>query len=53
MPTATQKLWDALGLGDALGALTDQHLSRAGQWGIAPAGIRVSSLDSLFPRIEE
>jgi methionyl-tRNA synthetase len=53
MPTAAQKLWDALGLGDALGALTDQHLSRAGQWGIAPAGIRVSSLDSLFPRIEE
>ena len=53
MPTATQKLWDALGLGEALGALTDQHLSRAGQWGIAPAGIRVSSLDSLFPRIEE
>ncbi|MEN9910515.1 MAG: hypothetical protein RLZZ441_83, partial [Actinomycetota bacterium] len=45
MPTATQKLWDALGLGEALGALTDQHLSRAGQWGIAPAGIRVSSLD--------
>ena len=53
MPTATQKLWDALGLGEALGALTDQHLSRAGQWGIAPAGIRVSGLDSLFPRIEE
>ena len=53
MPTATQKLWDALGLGEALGALTDQSLSRAGQWGIAPAGIRVSSLDSLFPRIEE
>jgi methionyl-tRNA synthetase len=53
MPTATQKLWEALGLGEALGALTDQHLSRAGQWGIAPAGIRVSSLDSLFPRIEE
>jgi methionyl-tRNA synthetase len=53
MPTATQKLWDALGLGEALGELTDQHLSRAGQWGIAPAGIRVSSLDSLFPRIEE
>jgi len=53
MPTATQKLWDALGLGEALGVLTDQHLSRAGQWGIAPAGIRVSSLDSLFPRIEE
>jgi methionyl-tRNA synthetase len=53
MPTATQKLWDALGLAEALSALTDQHLSRAGQWGIAPAGIRVSSLDSLFPRIEE
>jgi methionyl-tRNA synthetase len=53
MPTATQKLWDALGLGEVLGELTDQHLSRAGQWGIAPAGIRVSSLDSLFPRIEE
>ncbi len=53
MPTSTQKLWDALGLGEALGELTDQHLSRAGQWGITPAGIRVSALDSLFPRIEE
>lgn len=53
MPTATQKLWDALGLADGLGALTDQQLSRAGQWGITPAGIRVSSLDSLFPRIED
>ncbi|MDP4585725.1 MAG: class I tRNA ligase family protein, partial [Microbacteriaceae bacterium] len=53
MPTSTQKLWDALGLDDALGNLTDQNLSRAGQWGITPAGIRVSALDSLFPRIEE
>lgn len=53
MPTATQKLWDALGLGEALGELDAQHLSRAGQWGIAPAGVRTSPLDSLFPRIED
>ena len=40
-------------LAEALGGLADQHLSRAGQWGITPEGVRVSSLDSLFPRIEE
>ncbi|MFM6967708.1 MAG: methionine--tRNA ligase [Microbacteriaceae bacterium] len=52
MPDATQKLWSALGVGEALGNLSDQHLSRAGDWGQTPAGIRVSALDALFPRIE-
>ena len=53
MPDATQKLWSALGVSEGLGNLTDQHLSRAGQWGQTPAGIRVSALEALFPRIEE
>jgi methionyl-tRNA synthetase len=53
MPDATQKLWSALGVGEALGNLRDQHLSRAGEWGQTPAGIRTSPLDALFPRIEE
>jgi methionyl-tRNA synthetase len=53
MPDATQKLWSALGVGEALGNLRDQHLSRAGDWGQTPAGIRTSPLDALFPRIEE
>ena len=53
MPTATETLWASLGLTGGLGKLTDQQPSRAGTWGQTPAGIRVSPLDALFPRIEE
>ena len=53
MPTATESLWSALGLSEGLGKLTDQQPSRAGTWGQTPAGMRVSALDALFPRIEE
>ena len=53
MPGATQKLWQALGAPEALGELEDQQMSRAGDWGQIPAGVTVSALDALFPRIEE
>ena len=53
MPTAAQKLWDALGAAEALGELESQQLVRAGDWGQIPAGVHTSALDALFPRIEE
>jgi methionyl-tRNA synthetase len=51
-PKASATLWTALGADDALGALTAQPLRDAGRWGQLPAGIRVSSLEALFPRID-
>jgi methionyl-tRNA synthetase len=53
MPNATEALWSALGVAEGLGRLTDQRLSHAGSWGQTPAGLRVSALDALFPRIED
>ncbi|HUG50436.1 MAG TPA: class I tRNA ligase family protein, partial [Terrimesophilobacter sp.] len=53
IPQATTKLWDALGAQQALGALTDQPIRAAGTWGQLPAGIGVSALEALFPRIEQ
>jgi methionyl-tRNA synthetase len=53
MPSATEALWSALGVSEGLGKLTDQRLSHAGSWGQTPAGMRVSALDALFPRIED
>ncbi len=53
LPTATGKLWIALGADTALGALVDQPLRAAGEWGRLPAGTTVSPLAPLFPRIEQ
>jgi methionyl-tRNA synthetase len=53
IPDATEKLWAALGASDSLGALTDQIVTDAGQWGQLPAGTTVGALESLFPRIEQ
>ena len=50
IPESTTKLWAALG---APGALADQPLRAAGEWGQLPAGSTVSALDALFPRIEQ
>jgi methionyl-tRNA synthetase len=51
IPTATAKLWDALGAG-SLGALEAQPIRESGVWGQLPAGSTVSALEGLFPRIE-
>ena len=51
-PQAAQKLWVALGAEPALGALLDQSIPTAGQWGQLPAGAQTQPLDALFPRIE-
>ena len=53
MPQSTAKLWDALGVEDALGALTAQPLREAGTWGQLPVGTHVQALAPLFPRVEQ
>ncbi|GGE83994.1 methionine--tRNA ligase [Mycetocola zhadangensis] len=52
LPKATEKLWESLGAADGLGALVDQRIRDAGQFGQLPAGSTVSALQALFPRIE-
>lgn len=52
IPRATAKLWAALGAEAALGALTEQSIRDAGDWGRLPAGVEQQSLAVLFPRIE-
>jgi methionyl-tRNA synthetase len=51
MPIATEKLWSALAAD--LGELRDQPLAAAGQWGQLKPGSKVSTLEALFPRVEE
>ncbi|GLJ60986.1 MULTISPECIES: methionine--tRNA ligase [Microbacterium] len=53
MPQATGKLWDALGVESALGALVEQPVREAGAWGGIPAGTATSTLQPLFPRVEQ
>lgn len=52
-PTATEKLWVALGAADTLGRLVDQPIREAGRWGLLPAGASVNALAPLFPRVEQ
>ena len=52
IPEAAQKLWVALGAEEALGALAEQPIRRAGEWGRLPAGTAQHELGALFPRIE-
>lgn len=53
MPTATEKLWIALGAAETLGRLQDQPLRDAGSWGVLRPGTSVNGLAPLFPRIEQ
>ncbi len=53
LPKAAQKLWTALGVEGALGALGEQSIPTAAQWGQLPAGTRTVALEPLFPRIEQ
>ncbi|MCU1637859.1 MAG: methionine--tRNA ligase [Microbacteriaceae bacterium] len=52
IPESTEKLWGALGATEALGALVNQSIPEAGNWGQLPPASRVSTIDALFPRIE-
>lgn len=53
MPETSQKLWDSLGAEASLGALADQRIGEAGEWGRLPAGTTVTKGAVLFPRLEE
>lgn len=50
MPKATSKLFASIWPDKNL---SEQTISDAAQWGGLPAGVKFSSLDSLFPRIEQ
>ena len=51
LPTATGKLWTALGA-STLGAVDAQPIRSAGEWGQLAPGATVTALEGLFPRIE-
>jgi len=51
MPKACEKLWAAIG--SSLGGLSSQPIGDAGKWGQLKAGIKISDLEALFPRVEE
>jgi len=51
MPKACEKLWAAIG--SSLGDLSSQSIGDAGKWGQLKAGIKISELEALFPRVEE
>ncbi len=53
MPDTSQKLWDSLGAEPSLGALADQRVQDAADWGRLPAGATVTKGAVLFPRLEE
>ncbi len=53
MPETSAKLWDSLGAEPSLGALADQRISEAADWGRLPAGSTVTKGAVLFPRLEE
>ena len=51
IPKASAKLWAAIG--GSLGELVDQDLLQAATWNQLAPGVKISELDSLFPRIEQ
>ncbi|MER5408094.1 methionine--tRNA ligase [Streptomyces sp. NPDC002769] len=53
MPDTSQKLWDSLGAEASLGALADQKVQEAGEWGRLRPGATVTKGAVLFPRLEE
>ncbi|WP_419996658.1 methionine--tRNA ligase [Streptomyces boninensis] len=53
MPATCEKLWASLGAEASLGALADQKVAVAGEWGKLPAGASVTKGAILFPRLEE
>ncbi|MBO3750796.1 methionine--tRNA ligase [Streptosporangiaceae bacterium NEAU-GS5] len=52
MPATSERLWVSLGAEVALGALADQRISEAADWGRLPAGVSVTKGEVLFPRLD-
>ncbi|KIF69042.1 methionyl-tRNA synthetase [Streptomyces sp. AcH 505] len=53
MPETSQKLWESLGAEESLGALADQRVASAADWGRLAPGTKVTKGAVLFPRLEE
>ncbi|QIQ03729.1 methionine--tRNA ligase [Streptomyces liangshanensis] len=53
MPDSSRKLWESLGAAESLGALADQRVRDAADWGRLAAGTTVTKGAPLFPRLEE
>jgi methionyl-tRNA synthetase len=53
MPKSSALLWEQLGGPDALGAIDAQSIASAQQWGLLPAGARLTKGAALFPRLED
>ncbi|MFD7555045.1 methionine--tRNA ligase [Streptomyces sp. NPDC059835] len=53
MPETSRKLWESLGAEASRGALADQKVQEAGEWGGLRAGAKVTKGAVLFPRPEE
>lgn len=53
MPETSQKLWESLGAEESLGALADQRVATAADWGRLAPGAKVTKGAVLFPRLEE
>ncbi|QKZ20051.1 methionine--tRNA ligase [Streptomyces chartreusis] len=51
MPETSGKLWESLGAEASLGALADQRIQDAAEWGRLPAGATVTKGAVLFPRL--
>jgi len=49
MPWTGEGIWERLGYADSI---HDHHLPAEGEWGLYPAGRKVSKGEALFPRIE-
>ncbi|MFZ9750667.1 MAG: methionine--tRNA ligase [Candidatus Nanopelagicales bacterium] len=52
MPKATSLLWEMIGA-TAIGTLSSQLISKAGDWGQLPVGAQTEKKESLFPRLAE
>jgi methionyl-tRNA synthetase len=52
MPATTEILWESLGANGALGAIGAQKVSDISRWGQLPAGVTITKIPVLFPRLE-
>ena len=53
MPKAMAALWEQIGGAAALGAIAEQSIERAADWGQLPPGTTVTKGAILFPRLED
>ena len=52
MPATTQTLWESIGAESTLGKIGEQKILEVSNWGVLPAGCKVTKGAVLFPRLE-